>query len=200
MEEPPSYAAASTANPRTQLQSGELVTFTLDNTLIFPSAPPSVALYELGIGRINKLRYRLGREGEHHYTRSEIMYQTIPSRIPHYLYIGGRTRLMIFGKMDRRSTYESATMEPGRSSGNWKIPGFFRTKSSLLDRNLEGAEIQWLDWESGHLVALETRSGKGQGQGEGHLLPSLELKVDLGEKRRDLLVACWIARLMREAL
>ncbi|KAI1874117.1 uncharacterized protein JN550_002696 [Neoarthrinium moseri] len=209
MAEPPSYAAANISDPRSQIHSAELPSFTLDKTLVFPSGPPAVAMYKVsrdprdiqshGSLEVGRLHYRLtstGGEGNIRQSRTSDLYQILPSRTPHYLYIGQRTEVLLFGKGSRRATFEEATMIPGWGTGNWKIPGFFRVKRGLRSKMSAKGETRWLDWATRKVVAVEK---KQDWPGYRRILPTLEIRVDLGDKSTNLLISCWVARLWRES-
>lgn len=206
--DPPSYSAVVTSNPRTQIHGSELPSFVLDGTLIFPSDPPSTAMYQLSGDplvatshsyELRRLRYKLTSDGAVRQSRTDVLYQILPSRTPHYLYIGGRTVVLLFGKAESRATYSEANMRPGLGSGKWKVPGHFRTSTRALNRLKGHCEVQWLDWNSGKLIALEKRSNTLNGTGKAKSLPRLEIKDDMEDRKRDLLVACWVAKLWRQA-
>ena len=79
----------------------------------------------------------------------------------------------------------------------WTVKGLLRSEQRFLDRFRRKGAVCWVD-RDGRLIAEETRVQRNwDGKVEG--LPGLQVKVHLDEGWLDILVACWVARLWKEA-
>lgn len=208
--QPPSYEAVAGLGPRAQLPIAELPCFILDGTLIFPNTPPARAMYELSgppceaMSRAYTLRkvvHKLSSSasaGGDACIRLSIndIYTFRTFRILLW-FSGGRKHVLIHDKT--RARFDEALMTP-RGSASWKVgPGhLFQAEQRLADRFRSRAGICWLD-SHGAVVAVETRLERGEG-GTVESLPMLAMRAELQEKLQDLLVACWAARLWKEAV
>ncbi|OIW26210.1 hypothetical protein CONLIGDRAFT_634515 [Coniochaeta ligniaria NRRL 30616] len=207
--EPPSYAtvvgaANATANHRT----AQLPHFSLDGTLIFPSAPPARASYEINSPpceaksasyEVRKIVYKLSTRGSSSGTvrsRVDPIYRFRPFRMPSFL-INGRRHVLIDGiGEDRVAQVEMVPTWHG--DAGWTVEGYFKTRQAPGDRFRKNRSLSWVD-KTGRVVAVEERVGRDT-DGKVTGLPSLELLVHMEERMVDLLVTCWSARLWKEAL
>lgn len=207
--EPPSYATViGAANPTANHRTTQLPHFYLDGTLIFPSAPPARASYEINSPpceaksasyEVRKIVYKLStRSGSSGTIRSRIdpIYGFRPFRMPTFL-INGRRHVLIDGLGKGR--VEQVEMVPAwHGDAGWTIEGYFKTKQTVSDRFRKRRSVSWVD-KKGRVLAVEERVERDT-DGRVTGLPGLELLVEMEEKMVDLLVTCWSARLWKEAL
>ena len=203
-EEPPSYEASTSRESGNIQLASELPHFVLDGTLIFPSPPPSRAMYELNSPpceaksatyELRKISYRLNQRGEGGIrSRVDPIYTIRPFRVPLW-FSGGRRHVLVDG-LARGSTKEAHMVPSWDSPVGWNVKGLLKSEQQFLDMFRRKGAICWVD-RGGRLIAEETRVARKGGKIER--LPGLEVKVQLDERRMDLLVACWVARLWKEA-
>ncbi|KAJ9156307.1 hypothetical protein NKR23_g1017 [Pleurostoma richardsiae] len=201
---PPSYETVSASDPRAQLATRDLPSFVVDGNLVYPSTPPSRALYELNSPpcearshayTVSKIIYRVAPGGRRIRSRTEHIYDFKNYRVPLWLF-PGVTHVLVQGRTSK--TAKEVLMNPGWGPAAWTVtPRAFRAEQAFVDRFRRRAEICWRDWK-GRLVAVEGRLERGH-DGRVQTLPRLDVKVELGEKMLDLLVTCWAARLWKEA-
>ncbi|OAA33483.1 hypothetical protein AAL_00948 [Moelleriella libera RCEF 2490] len=204
---PPTYENATSDEAYEQLAGSEGYTLVLDGCHIYPDVPPSRILYELssppcGAYRseysVQKRRYRLSEaegEGEirsrldHIYDFKDAFYHLAHSRHP---------TVQIDGLTSTKRTYKQVLLWGRRSGWSTCDAGeHFRAKVPMKQRFKKDGEILWKD-AKGALVAVESRAKRNQ-DGEVEVCPRLLVKQVLDEKTLDLLVACWAARVWREA-
>jgi hypothetical protein len=206
---PPSYATVvGAANPTASHRTAQLPHFYLDGTLIFPSAPPARASYEINSPpceaksasyEVRKIFYKLSTRGSSSGTirsRVDPIYGFRPFRMPSFL-INGRRHMLIDGLGGGRVA--QVEMVPAwHGDARWTVEGYFRTKQTGGDRFRKHRSVSWVDGK-GRVIAVEERVARDT-DGKVKALPGLELLVEMEEKMVDLLVTCWAARLWKEAL
>lgn len=200
--EPPSYSAAADQS-NGQLPSEHPQKLVLDGTIVFAAESPSITLYELDSPPAQALAFC--------HSVKKIVYRTtednqIKSR-PRHLY-DFRDKVNAFGHVKRNdviiegqasSKFAFKEINVSHGVGGWlscTAAGHFKTSRASLMKKASN-DIGWKD-ENGNVVAVEMRAPR-RPEGELHSLPHLELKAQLSDKRRDLLVACWAARVWKEA-
>lgn len=206
---PPSYSTVIGAiNPTANLRTTQLPHFYLDGTLIFPSAPPARASYELNSPpceaksaayEVRKIVYKLSARSSDSgnvRTRVDRIYGFRPFRMPSFL-INGRRHVLIDG-LGTGQVAQVEMVPTWHGDAGWTAKGFFKTKQAVGDQFKRRASLSWVDW-TGRVVAVEERVER-DADGKLRGLPGLELLVGLEEKTVDLLVTCWCARLWKEAL
>jgi hypothetical protein len=207
---PPSYSSViiGASSATTPAVASQLPHFYLDGTLIFPSAPPSRASYELNSPpceaksasyELRKIVYKLSTQGSNSGTvrvRVDRIYGFRPFRMPSFL-INGRRHVLIdgFGK----GQVDQVEMIPAwHGDAEWTVGEYFKVKQRASDRFRRNRSVSWLDPE-GRVLAVEERVERdAAGRTKG--LPGLQVLVELDERMVDLLVTCWCARLWKESL
>jgi hypothetical protein len=207
--EPPAYSTVVGAiSPTANLSTNPLPHFYLDGTLIFPSAPPSRASYELNSPpceaksasyEVRKIIYKLSTQGSSSGTvrsRVDRIYRFRPFRMPSFL-VSGRRHVLIDGL--GRGQVDQVEMVPAwHGDAEWTVDGYFKVKQRASDRFRRHRSVSWLD-PKGKVLAVEERVERDT-DGKVKGLPGLQLLVEMEEKMVDLLITCWAARLWKEAL
>jgi len=207
--EPPSYSTViGTADQTANLRTAKLPHFYLDGTLIFPSAPPSRASYELNSPpceaksasyEVRKIVYKLSTQGTISGTvrsRVDRIYGFRPFRMPSFL-INGRRHVLIDGLGNGQ--VDQVEMVPAwHGDAEWTAEGFFKVKQRPGDRFRKHRSVSWFDPNGRELASEERVERDADGRVKGS--PSLQLLVELEERMVDLLIACWCARLWKESL
>jgi hypothetical protein len=219
---PPSYDLTTSVGPHAQLHSGDRPSLVLDGPFICSvptstSAAPSslpVPLYEITktdpslvngnneTYEVRKLRYRLtSTDGEGDIkarNRSDpIYYFRTTSMLIWYVELA-----TIFSSNDDGTMggYKTTITLSNMVLKEWRVPGHFMAKRRHTKWLGENHEIEWTDWQ-GRLLAVESVVDRGTGSGgSARGSPSLEIKVDMSAKLRDLLVVCWVGRVWKDAL
>ncbi|PFH63081.1 hypothetical protein XA68_18218 [Ophiocordyceps unilateralis] len=205
IHEPPTYEEGEP--PCGQLPGSGNYTLILDGCDIYPSEPPSPFLYKLSspvcqaaaqVYRLDKFRYRFSQtDGEGRLiSRPDEIYEFQTKYT--YSFKKLRSPVIIEGKTSRSRTNRCVMLEPSVTGwSSCSAEGHFKAKMSLWNQVTKGSRILWEDM-AGVVVAIETRPGKKEVK-KPEPLPRLEIKESLGERELDLLVACWAARLWKEA-
>ncbi|KAG6022255.1 hypothetical protein E4U40_004757 [Claviceps sp. LM458 group G5] len=212
---PPSYEDAISHSINTRLPITHHDSLVLDGHTIYPAAPPSQFLYQIsspprqGLSSthavaIQKWRFRLpdplGQNGSDNDNDNDGM--LLKSRLQHIYDICEQHRglrpavIRLDGRAAHRQCYREVILQGGHTG--WTTcaatEGWFRADVALRERFKADARISWRS-RDGVLVAVETRAGRRG----GGLLPRLDIRAVLKEKDLDLLVACWVARVWKEA-
>ncbi|KAG6293946.1 hypothetical protein E4U46_006960 [Claviceps purpurea] len=207
---PPSYEDAISHSINTRLPITHHDSLVLDGHTIYPAAPPSQFLYQISspprqglpsTHAIQKWRFRLpdplGQDDDSDNNDGMLL----KSRLQHIYDVceqhrGLRPAVRLNGRAAHRQCYREVILQGGHTG--WTTcaatEGWFRADVALRERFKADARISWRS-RDGVLVAVETRAGcRG-----GRLLPRLDIRAVLKEKDLDLLVACWVARVWKEA-
>lgn len=205
---PSAYHKVNDSTSRELLAGGELHSLVLDGTVIYPFLPPSRVLYELSSPPITASSQVYGISKVCHRLCGPSSDDTISSRLCHtYDFKDAvtaseqRSVLEIIGKRPKHAatrTYDEIKAHQGIGGwGSCSVDGHFKAEYGLAARLRHNNQLAWKD-QSGRLVAVETKAvRKGDGSVGG--LPRLDLKTVLDEKDLDLLVACWAARVWKQA-
>ncbi|KAB5511703.1 hypothetical protein GE09DRAFT_639319 [Coniochaeta sp. 2T2.1] len=208
--EPPSYSSVIASSDPAVKSHGptQLPHFYLDGTLIFPSAPPARASYEINSPpceaksasyEVRKIVYKLSTHGSSSGTvrsRVERIYGFRPFRMPSFL-INGRRHMLIDGL--GKGQVDQVEMVPAwHGDASWTVEGYFKAKQSKGDQFRRRRSVSWLD-QNDRVVAIEERVERDS-YGKVKGLPELQLLAHMDEKMVDLLVTCWSARLWKESL
>ncbi|KAG5970622.1 hypothetical protein E4U55_001540 [Claviceps digitariae] len=226
---PPSYQDAIAHSINTRLPITHHDTLVLDGHAIYPASPPSQFLYQISSSScpsrhaIQKWCFRLPDADApiyHHGQQDQQQQQpdtTLKSRLhhiydihhqtvslPNSLSLSLRPAIKIDGRAGNRHSYRQVLLQGGHTG--WTTcaatEGWFRAEVSLRDRFKRDGRISWRS-RDGRVVAEETRAAARRGDRHGHEhgrdLPRLEILAPLREKDLDLLVACWVARVLKEA-
>ncbi|KAG6121915.1 hypothetical protein E4U14_000728 [Claviceps sp. LM454 group G7] len=205
---PPSYEDAISHSINTRLPITHHDSLVLDGHTIYPAAPPSQFLYQISSPprqglpstyAIQKWRFRLPDPLGQDDSDNDGM--LLKSRLQHIYDVceqhrGLRPAVRLDGRAAHRQCYREVVLQGGHTG--WTTcaatEGWFRADVALRERFKADAHISWRS-RDGVLVAVETRAGcRG-----GRLLPRLDIRAVLKEKDLDLLVACWVARVWKEA-
>ncbi|KAG6067038.1 hypothetical protein E4U32_004754 [Claviceps aff. humidiphila group G2b] len=205
---PPSYEDAISHSINTRLPITHHDSLVLDGHTIYPAAPPSQFLYQISSPprqglpstyAIQKWRFRLPDPLGQDDSDNDGM--LLKSRLQHIYDVceqhrGLRPAVRLDGRAAHRQCYREVVLQGGHTG--WTTcaatEGWFRADVALRDRFKADARISWRS-RDGVLVAVETRAGRRGGR----LLPRLDIRAVLKEKDLDLLVACWVARVWKEA-
>ncbi|KAH7159454.1 hypothetical protein B0J13DRAFT_602148 [Dactylonectria estremocensis] len=200
---PPPYEPAAADGQSQRFEPEALPTLVLDGKSIYSRLHQDRLLYEINSPpcealspkySIQKIRHKVSQANGSVKirTRKDHMY-TINSD---YVSIGLRG-VQIFGNADSNAVFKEAHMSQGIGPSSFKVDGHFQIKRSTKNRLQHGSEICWLDTD-GQLIAVETKVER-DGEDNVREPPRLEIKAKLDEKVLDLLVACWCARLWKQA-
>jgi hypothetical protein len=204
--EPPSYEVSVGLAGATTSPNAELPHFVLHGTLIFPSPPPSRAVYELnsppcdaksGTYELRKIAYRVSARGEGGVrSRVDPIYAIRPFRVPLWL-SSGRKHVLING-LEKGRTKEAHMAPAWDAPVGWGVKELrLRSEQRFVDRFRRKGAVVWVN-RAGVLIAEETRSTRNW-EGKVERLPGLKVHIQLEEGLLDILVACWVARLWKEA-
>ncbi|KAJ4327643.1 hypothetical protein N0V84_001893 [Fusarium piperis] len=203
IEHPPSYDATHQQEPSAP---EDLPILVLDDCRIYSAYAPSRTLYELNsppsynmtdVYGIEKMRYRVAD------TNSE---PSLKSRLDHiydfkadFVSTGGKN-VVLTGQTSQKRTFPKVTMSQGLSSSSFKVEGLLKADTDLRGRLGRGRAntIIWKDGQ-GKIIAEETRPQRDQ-EGKIEEPPRLSIKATVEEKLFDMLVACWCARVWRDAV
>ncbi|KAH6995758.1 hypothetical protein BKA56DRAFT_650584 [Ilyonectria sp. MPI-CAGE-AT-0026] len=200
---PPPYEAAATHAQSQRLQPEELPTLVLDGVLIYSRLHQDRPLYELNSPpcealwpkyTLQKIRHKVSQANGSVKMRSRKDHiYTINSN---YVSFGMRS-VQIFGNGGLKDVFKEVSMSQGIGPSSFKVAGHFQINRSAKNRLQHGSEICWMDTD-GQLIAVETKVERDE---EDNIQepPRLEIKAKLDEKVLDLLVACWCARLWKQA-
>ncbi|KAK7423075.1 hypothetical protein QQZ08_009242 [Neonectria magnoliae] len=183
----------------------ELPTLVLNGSQIFSASSPSRILYEISnppcdasakIYGIEKIRYRVADASSE---------PSLKSRVDHiYDFKGDWTSLNdrnveLIGKTSQKRTYPKLIMSQGLSTSSFKVTDLLRAEADLRGRLNQGRNniILWKDAD-GQVIARESKLSRDK-EGKVQDLPRLAIEATLEEKFFDLLVACWCARVWKEA-
>ncbi|KAF7544110.1 hypothetical protein G7Z17_g10220 [Cylindrodendrum hubeiense] len=203
----PTYESAVNTSPtlngiHTQSQD-QPPTFVLNKCDIYALLEPDHLLYELSnppceakttIYGIEKIRYKTSQQEGKVKTRSRVDH--IYDFQDVWTSLGSRD-VEILGKASSKRVYPKVKMSQGLGPSSFKIKDHFSVEKPILERVQSGSELVWKDNE-GNVIATETAVERDE-QGEVKRPPQLKMKSSLEEKDLDLLVACWCARLWKEA-
>ncbi|KAM5354117.1 hypothetical protein ACJ41O_000767 [Fusarium nematophilum] len=198
---PPSYDAAQDQPPAPE----DLPTLVLDGCNVFSVYAPSRTLYQLSnppcdastkVYGIEKIRYRVADASSE---------PSLKSRVGHiYDFKGDWTSLNernveLIGKTSQKRTFPKLTMSQGLSPSSFKVSDLLKADPDMKGRLNQGRNniIVWRDAD-GQVIARETRMTRDK-QGKALDLPRLAVGATMEEKLFDLLVACWCARVWKEA-
>ncbi|KAG6001087.1 hypothetical protein E4U21_004687 [Claviceps maximensis] len=217
---PPSYKDAISQSNNSRLPITHHDTLVLDGHTIYPASPPSQFLYQISRSpsqssyAVEKWCFRLpdapaahhdGNTGPQDHPDTalksrlhhiyDIQKQTVA--LPNSLSLSLRPAIKLDGRAGNRHSYRQVLLQGGHTG--WTTcaatEGWFRADVSLRERFKRDGRISWRS-RDGLVVAEETRAPRG---GDARSLPRLEIRAALAERDLDLLVACWVARVFKDA-
>ncbi|KAG5986888.1 hypothetical protein E4U43_005304 [Claviceps pusilla] len=217
---PPSYQDAISHGNNPHLPITHHDTLVLDGHTIYTASPPSPFLYQIipsssssasatasgsppSTYALQKWCFRLPDQDHpdpttlksrlHHIY--DIHRQTVS--LPNSLSLALRPAIKLDGRAGNRHSYREVLLQAGHTG--WTTcaatEGWFRADLPLRDRFRRDGRIAWRS-RDGLFVAEETRARRGD---DKRALPRLAIRAPLREKDLDLLVACWVARVMKQA-
>ncbi|KAG5996321.1 hypothetical protein E4U54_002601 [Claviceps lovelessii] len=216
---PPSYQDAISHGNNPHLPITHHDTLVLDGHTIYSASPPSPFLYQItpspssssasasgsppSTYALQKWCFRLPDQDQpdpttlksrlHHIY--DIHRQTVS--LPNSLSLTLRPAIKLDGRAGNRHSYREVLLQAGHTG--WTTcaatEGWFRADLPLRDRFRRDGRIAWRS-RDGLFVAEETRARRGD---DKRALPRLAIRAPLREKDLDLLVACWVARVMKQA-
>lgn len=225
---PPAYDIATSSNPRAQLHGHELASFVLDGPFVCSAPSPtgsSVPLYEITktdpskvngnseTYEVRKLRYRLTSTDGEGDLKSRVptdpIYYFRTASLP---WLGDEATIFSARDDGTLGGYKAAVCHKSPSAGvgvrqalgrylvpgQWTVADHFVITTPHVKLLGKTHEVNWAD-EKGKLLAVESKSD-ADGSFRSGGLPVLDLKVSLGDRARDFLVVCWIARIWKDVL
>ncbi|KAM0430865.1 hypothetical protein ACHAPT_005496 [Fusarium lateritium] len=161
------------------------------------NSPPSYNMTD--VYGIEKMRYRVADAD----AESE---PSLKSHLDHiydfkadFMSTGGKN-VILTGQTSQKRTFPKVTMSQGLSTSSFKVEGLLKADTDLRGRLSRGRSntIIWKDAQ-GRTIAEETRPQRDK-EGKIEEPPRLAIKAAVEEKLFDLLVACWCARVWRDAV
>lgn len=200
IEQPPSYDAAHQQEPSAP---EDLPILVLDDCRIYSAYAPSRTLYELNsppsynmtdVYGVEKMRYRVADADSEPSLRSRL------DHIYDFKADFASKNVVLTGQTSQKRTFPKLTMSQGLSASSFKVEGLLKADTDLRGRFARGRAntIIWKDAQ-GRIVAEETRPQRDK-EGKIEEPPRLSIKAAVEEKLFDLLVACWCARVWRDAV
>ena len=152
-EAPPSYEASTSQarrRPGDERQPRELPHFVLDGTLIFRSAPPARAAYELNSPpcEANSAMYELRKMVYKPSVRSEggVRWRVDPIYSLRLFHRPNRRRQVLVNGLQRGRTRGEALMAPSWDGPvGWVVKGLLRSEQRWLDVFRDRGPICWFD-------------------------------------------------------
>ncbi|RSL77127.1 hypothetical protein CEP51_009341 [Fusarium floridanum] len=208
-QQPPSYDATHQQEPSAP---EDLPILVLDDSRIYSAYAPSRTLYELNsppaynmteVYGIEKMRYRVTNSDSEPSLKSRLdhIYDFKAEFVSKGEYGAGYGKnVLLTGQTSQRRTFPKVTMSQGLSTSSFKVEGLLKADTDLRGRLSRGRAntIIWKDAQ-GRVIAEETRPQRDK-EGKIEEPPRLSIKATVEEKLFDLLVACWCARVWRDAV
>ncbi|OLN87561.1 hypothetical protein CCHL11_06161 [Colletotrichum chlorophyti] len=205
--DPPSYDDTVT-DARAQLSCGETPSLYLDKTTIFANTSPPRALYELSgpvtdakslVYAVQKVSYRVSSTAgsDRIRTRLDHIYDFTQDPMKGFERVNPNLNdvVLIEGKMKSKRTYKETYLMP--NPVGWRVKDHFKAGDSMAHQLKHSNEINWKNM-NGEIVAVETVAKRDK---EKNLIgfPKLDIQVGMDDKKLDLLVTSWMARLWRQS-
>jgi hypothetical protein len=208
-EQPPSYDAT---HQQESSAPEDLPILVLDDCHIYSAYAPSRTLYELNsppaynttdVYGIEKMRYRVANTDAEPSLKSRLdhIYDFKAEFVSKGEFGGANGKnVVLTGQTSQKRTFPKVTMSQGLSTSSFKAEGLLKADTDLRGRLSRGKAntIIWKDAQ-GRVIAEETRPQRDK-EGKIEEPPRLSIKATVEEKLFDLLVACWCARVWRDAV
>ncbi|KAI0168682.1 hypothetical protein BJ166DRAFT_578070 [Pestalotiopsis sp. NC0098] len=194
---PPAYDTATSSNPGAQLHGSELASYILDGPFRL----------------LRPIIHRILRPAVRNHQDESIQDPIYYFRTASLPWLGDEATIFLANGDGALGGYKAAICHKSSSAGvgvrqalgRYLVPGQWTVADHFVITTPHGKlfgkthEVNWADEKGGKLIAVETKSD-ADGSFRSGGLPVLDLKVSLGDRARDFLVVCWVARIWKDVL